>query len=104
MLERYIKATANGITWNNKKTFRGITRRHFVDSTGNVNFTQGAHWTTCTPSFVWILQGRESTSGHRRRLGGAARARAPPIIEKRPCIYHFLPPFPPIFWFAHLIF
>ena len=25
---------------------------------------------------------------------GAARARAP-IIEKRPCIYHFLPPFPP---------
>jgi len=28
---------------------------------------------------------------HRRRLWGA-RARAPPIIEKRPCIYHFLPP------------
>src|SRR6218665_2987965 len=30
----------------------------------------------------------------------AARAR-----EKRPCIYHFLPPSsPPIFWFAHQIF
>src|SRR6218665_637060 len=29
----------------------------------------------------------------------------PPIIEKRPCIYHFLPPSaPPIFWFAHPIF
>ena len=25
----------------------------------------------------------------------------PPIIEKRPCIYHFLPPFPPAFWLAH---
>src|SRR6218665_1599048 len=44
---------------------------------------------------------------HRRRLGGtrgAARTRALPIIENRPCSYHFLPPFPPIFWFAHPIF
>jgi len=37
-------------------------------------------------------------------FGGAAQARAPPIIEKRPCISHFLPPFPPTFWFAHPIF
>src|SRR6218665_1206178 len=28
-----------------------------------------------------------------------------PIIQKHPCISHFLPPFaPPIFWFAHPIF
>src|SRR6218665_1668573 len=37
-------------------------------------------------------------------FGEAARARAPSIIEKRPCIYHFLPPFPPIFWFSLRIF
>src|SRR6218665_3931979 len=38
-------------------------------------------------------------------FGGAARARAPPIIEKCPCIYHLLPPFaPPKFWFALPIF
>ena len=45
-------------------------------------------------------------TGHRRRLwGGAARARALQIFEKRQCIYHFLPPFaPPIFWFTHPIF
>src|SRR6218665_2037114 len=29
----------------------------------------------------------------------------PPIIEKRPCIYHFLPPSgPPTFWFSRSIF
>src|SRR6218665_307956 len=28
----------------------------------------------------------------------------PPIIENRPCIYHFLPLPPNIFWFAHPIF
>ena len=31
---------------------------------------------------------------HRRRLWGQPRQRASPIIEKRPCTYHFLPPFP----------
>jgi len=31
-------------------------------------------------------------------LGGAARARAHPIIEKRPCIYHFLPLFAPQYY------
>src|SRR6218665_983018 len=40
--------------------------------------------------------------GHRRRLRGSPGT-CPPI-EKRPCIYHFLPSFPPIFWSAHPIF
>src|SRR6218665_158992 len=35
---------------------------------------------------------------------GGQPGHVPPIIEKHPCIYHFLPPFPPIFWFAHPIF
>src|SRR6218665_2684834 len=36
---------------------------------------------------------------------GAQPGYVPPIIDKCPCIYHFLPPFaPPIFWFAHPIF
>src|SRR6218665_3755915 len=30
----------------------------------------------------------------RRRLMGGSPGRGPPIMEKRPCIYHFLPPFP----------
>src|SRR6218665_3120052 len=42
---------------------------------------------------------------HRCRLWGGSPGTCPQIIEKRPCIYHFLPPFaPPIFWFAHPIF
>src|SRR6218665_2470929 len=36
-------------------------------------------------------------------LGGSPGT-CPPIIGNRPCIYYFLPPFPPIFWFAHPIF
>jgi len=37
-------------------------------------------------------------------LGGQP-GHVPPIIEKRPCIHHFLPPIaPPILWFAHPIF
>src|SRR6218665_2670394 len=37
-------------------------------------------------------------------LGGGP-GHVPPIIEKRPCIYYFLPPFAlTIFWFAHPIF
>src|SRR6218665_3128423 len=31
---------------------------------------------------------------HRRRLSGQ-HGHVPPIIEKRPCIFHFLPPFAP---------
>jgi len=38
-------------------------------------------------------------------LGGGSPGKSPPIIEKRPCIYHFLPRFASqIFWFAHPIF
>src|SRR6218665_593182 len=35
---------------------------------------------------------------------GRQPGHVPQIIEKRPCIYHFLPPFLPIFWFAYPIF
>src|SRR6218665_2133743 len=36
---------------------------------------------------------------------GRSPGTCPSIIEKRPCIYHFLPPFaPPISSFAHPIF
>ena len=36
---------------------------------------------------------------------GGSPGTCPPIIENRPCIYHFLSPFaPPIFWFALPIF
>ena len=51
-----------------------------------------------------LLPFRSQSCTHRRRLWGSARARAPPIIEKRPCIDHFLPPSAPrIVWFAHPI-
>src|SRR6218665_2733373 len=43
------------------------------------------------------------SQNHRRRLRGKP-GNVPPIIEKRPCIHHLLPPFSPIFWFAHPIF
>ena len=36
---------------------------------------------------------------HRRRLEGAVRARAPPIIEKRLWFHQLLQPLSPIFWF-----
>src|SRR6218665_752498 len=38
---------------------------------------------------------------HRRRLGGSpTQCARPSIFEKRPCIYQFLPHFPPKFGFA----
>src|SRR6218665_608421 len=36
-----------------------------------------------------------STKHHRRRLWGGSLGTCPPIIEKRPCIYHFLLPSAP---------
>src|SRR6218665_1382936 len=41
---------------------------------------------------------------HRLRLWRGIPGRCPPIINKRPCNYHFLPPFAPIFLFAHPTF
>jgi len=43
-------------------------------------------------SFLLVLQ---KTPLATLLTGGAAWARAPPIIEKRPCIYCFLPPSAP---------
>src|SRR6218665_250269 len=49
-------------------------------------------------SFLLLLRpsGEQDTciSTHRRRLGGSPGT-CTPIIEKRPCIYYFLPPFAP---------
>src|SRR6218665_3138134 len=57
-----------------------------------------------TTSRLHCLNAELNIRSHRRRLCEAAGARAP-IIEKCPCICHFLPPSaPPIFWFDHPIF
>src|SRR6218665_1438336 len=54
---------------------------------------------------AWICHCLHEPIYHRCRLWGGSPGKCPPIIEKCPCIYHFLPPFAlQIFWFAHQIF
>jgi len=84
---------------------------HLLDPNSNRISIQEAKWyskiiskvmytVNCLPdtefSYYFELHTVNSTNRycHRRRLGGSPGT-CPPIIEKRPCIYHFLPPFAP---------
>ena len=68
--------------------------------TGALVETRGPLWHDGGNSRAQVAQGNREEDGisqrymHRRRLRGSARAHAP-MIEKLPCIYHFLPPFDP---------
>ena len=81
------------------QTFVGYIRTLHI----GLRFT-ATFWQINTELIISLIKNSTiTTNTHRRRLWGQP-GHVPPIIEKRPCIYHCLPPSVPIFWFAHPIF